>query len=458
MLRLLFSLTLLITVAGCVFDAADSARPGETAFGRRCGESASPPPSGQLPEGQRLAWPIGSQVWALVPPCETPYLVWEGAGAPFDLAWSRVGDRLAFRVGMNVLVRSTEDADEPVSFASDAGYDWTPDGRLMLYNGTGADGRVASVAGVATGETEQVAESYGLFALSPDGTALAYTSYEDCPPGSIPAGAPADFHCSSVSIADVDDQAEHRIASVEDMLAALPASVNRSLGLLGPVDLHWSAQGEYLTFSACGIAASGCVDSRYVFEVRADGRDLRYIGDFAWPVAWAPGDSRYVYVQQHGRSYDAYPRPIMLSAARLASSRSLSPDGVEDTEPAWSPSGNAIVFASAPSLRTPPCMACPPEAPEQGIWRSDLIGPRERKQLTSSPEWIDSSPQWSRDGAWIAFVRNGPAYVENEGYPKTELWLMREDGSDQHMVADLTETTPNPVPLEQWFDWWTPPG
>jgi Tol biopolymer transport system component len=148
----------------------------------------------------------------------------------------------------------------------------------------------------------------------------------------------------------------------------------------------------------------------------------------------------------------------MLSAAGLASSRSLSPDGVEDTEPAWSPSGNAIVFASAPSLRTPPCMACPPEAPEQGIWRSDLIGPRERKQLTSSPEWIDSSPQWSRDGAWIAFVRNGPAYVENEGYPKTELWLMREDGSDQHMVADLTETTPNPVPLEQWFDWWTPPG
>ena len=75
----------------------------------------------------------------------------------------------------------------------------------------------------------------------------------------------------------------------------------------------------------------------------------------------------------------------------------------------------------------------------------------ERRQLTSSP-------QWSLDGEWILFERRGPQYIENEGYPMTQLWLMRSDGSDQRMIADLSANGPRDIPLDLAYDWWTPPG
>lgn len=140
-------------------------------------------------------------------------------------------------------------------------------------------------------------------------------------------------------------------------------------------------------------------------------------------------------------------------------------------EPAWSPNGRLIAFAS---LRDGP----------SHIFVVDAGGKRTRR-LTSGSR-ADTHPSWSPDGRRIAFVRGGPGAVEvmnadgtnahrvtagsdDEGDPawspdgrwiaydrkipadvRSEVWLVHPDGSDQHR---LTSTGANSISPS-----WSPDG
>jgi dipeptidyl aminopeptidase/acylaminoacyl peptidase len=424
------------------------------AFGGRCdGAPAGAPEVGRLDAGQRLAWSDGTRVWALFADCSRPFLAWEGADEAAAVTWADDGTALAFLAGGRMQVRRVDGAAVQAAFDV-SNFRWLPDGRLFLVRPGSVEGGVGAVADPATGSAVDVVEAYTrLFAPSPGGSRVAYASYEDCPPGSIPPGAPADYHCSTIWLSGINGADQRQLVSIADLLAAVPDDVPLIQGIIVPVDLRWSSTGDWLMFRMCGISASLCMDERYVFEIRPDGTGLRYVSDSTGAIEWAPDGSRYVMVEEGGRYYDAYPRPLVLRAPGADGAEPLSPGDVEDREPAWSPDGGAIAFTSSPAIRTGVCQICPPEAPEQGIWSMRADG-TERRQLTSSPEWQDTAPRWSRDGEWILFLRQGPEYVQYEGYARTQLWVMRPDGSGQRMVADLSGVAPSDRGLA--YDWWTP--
>ncbi|MEX0750580.1 MAG: hypothetical protein WD359_07190, partial [Dehalococcoidia bacterium] len=318
-------------------------------------------------------------------------------------------------------------------------------------------GATLVVVHVASGE-ERVID--GALAFAAEGESIAY--WKDagaCPPEVLPqdlrkeGGTPIGRRCPRLAILPPGATDPSLTVDVTEMLAVMPDGVP-SLGLTSPGSIDWSPDREWIIFKMCGIAASGCVDTQHVFELHVGSGVLTYVGDTAGPIAWAPDSSSYVYVQSGGRPYDAYPRPMVVRRpGGLGDGDTISPSGVEDWQPAWSPDASAVVFTSFPSMRLGDCQVCAPEVPEEGIWTASLEA---RTQLTSSPEWVDSSPRWSGDGEWILFVRNGPEH-ESAGYPKTQLWIMRSDGSDQRMVLDLSGAGPHSFPLDYLYDWWTPP-
>jgi len=99
----------------------------------------------------------------------------------------------------------------------------------------------------------------------------------------------------------------------------------------------------------------------------------------------------------------------------------------------FSPDGRSIVFESI-------------RGASSHIWRVDPgFAP---VQLTSDPNFNDSTPRWSPDGQTIAFVRR-PANAPQPGAPGTRasLWLMSSDGANPRL---LVESAGNPM--------WMPSG
>lgn len=103
----------------------------------------------------------------------------------------------------------------------------------------------------------------------------------------------------------------------------------------------------------------------------------------------------------------------IFSADGKTKRRLIQPGGQYCFQPAWSPTGDRIAFASD---RDGNCEI-------YTIRRdgSDL------KKLTDEPG-VDSRPRWSPDGAWLAFTSNRSG--------REDLYLMRADGTDLRALTD----------------------
>ncbi|RLQ20382.1 hypothetical protein DWB85_17965 [Seongchinamella sediminis] len=99
----------------------------------------------------------------------------------------------------------------------------------------------------------------------------------------------------------------------------------------------------------------------------------------------------------------------------------------EDGKPAWSPDSTSLLYHSRRQR-------------EYNIYRYDLVTGNER-QLTDLPA-SDSNPVWSGDGSQISFLSTrGP-------YGRTQLFVMKEDGSDPRSITDGQSQVGDPV----WLD------
>jgi Tol biopolymer transport system component len=95
----------------------------------------------------------------------------------------------------------------------------------------------------------------------------------------------------------------------------------------------------------------------------------------------------------------------------------LTANTYADDDPAWSPDGTALAFASERSFYN------------VQIYVDDADGVR---PLGITDPWTDSeSPSWSPDGARIAFAGS----VSGEWWPDPEIWIMDTDGRN---VVNLT--------------------
>ena len=71
------------------------------------------------------------------------------------------------------------------------------------------------------------------------------------------------------------------------------------------------------------------------------------------------------------------------------------------------------------------------------IWIAPLDGSAEPRQFTSG-ERNDSSPRWSPDGRWLAFVSNRDG--EDEKKAKGQLYVMAADGGEPRKLTDGKES------------------
>jgi Tol biopolymer transport system component len=126
-----------------------------------------------------------------------------------------------------------------------------------------------------------------------------------------------------------------------------------------------------------------------------------------------------------------------------------TPTATAVTTLAAAPSPGATVAATA----TPGVTATPTVGPTAGlgklafvrdgdIWVLDVDSGQETRLTTDGQNWW---PQWSADGEWIAFQKRVP---QGEFETLTEVWTMREDGSDGTLVGESAMVGPIWAPSE----------
>ena len=121
---------------------------------------------------------------------------------------------------------------------------------------------------------------------------------------------------------------------------------------------------------------------------------------FQLEPAWSPDGKRIAFASRRdGRSH------IYVMEADGTGTKKLTSGKHTDETPSWSPDGRSIVFSRDTTLFM--------MTPTGG----DL------RRVTSALGGEEREPAWSPDGKWIAFVRRQP------GFTTREIWRMRPDGT-----------------------------
>jgi dipeptidyl aminopeptidase/acylaminoacyl peptidase len=165
----------------------------------------------------------------------------------------------------------------------------------------------------------------------------------------------------------------------------------------------------------------------------ADGRFLAFLGDAGDgnQIFWLRvGSARARAATRHGEAVEAF---------------------------AWAPGGNRFVFVAAePTAEGPdaPIVVRRNQAQRDGagllderrghLWIAEREGHGAAREITSGP-WEDSDPEFSPDGAWIAFV-SARQHPDEDLTDDTDIFLVRPDGAELHRWAG----TPGPDARPVW--------
>jgi len=204
------------------------------------------------------------------------------------------------------------------------------------------------------------------------------------------------------------------------------------------------ALGTALLLAACG-GGSDKADSDLVFVSTRDGDYAIYgmsasgggehrltdaQGDPSKPSglffqiepAWSPDGSTIAFASKRSGNFDLY-----AMSADGSGTRRLTSTKEDDTQPAWSPDGDRIAFARGAPSR---------------IFVMNADGSNAHRVTDEQAE--EGEPAWSPDGHSIAYVRREP------GSSIREVWLVGPDGSQRRRLTKLNGVAQAPA--------WSPNG
>jgi Tol biopolymer transport system component/imidazolonepropionase-like amidohydrolase len=339
---------------------------------------------------------------------------------PFDDRephWSPDGSAIAFSSDRSgnydiwVLTLATGDV-RPITTnaANDFFPSWSPDGREIAFVST----RTSSpgiYAATLDGHERLVAASAGTIGTpswSPDGKVLFSVIPQTALPPTTSAGAASGAPLASEEphllfdgrlIATGEDYFPFRaqwLSSDEFLYTADGQIKRRSLrtGELKSIDFTATLALSRPTYTR----------KRYDFDSTAEHRVLGIMR----PVV-SPDGSQLAFAALG----DLWTAPLR-DAKTPAHPTRITDDGFVDTDPAWSPDGTKIAFASD-------------RAGGMDIWVRDLRTSTDRR-LTTLPD-AEMAPAWSPDGKWIAFV-------SNQAYEQGELWIVSSEGGEPRRIHE----------------------
>jgi Tol biopolymer transport system component len=206
----------------------------------------------------------------------------------------------------------------------------------------------------------------------------------------------------------------------------------RSLGGLAAVAILAGCGGE--EEARPDLAFVSTRDGDYaIFEMNVDGgaqhrltpRDEVDVSSparlfFQVDPAWSPDGGRIAFASRRTGSFDIY-----VMKADGTGERRLTSGRQHDSHPTWSPDGTRIAFERGGNI-----FVMKADGSEVG--------------RVSDPTADEGQPAWSPDGEWIAYVRRTP------GTAARELWLMRPEGAERRALTSQNATVASPA--------WSPDG
>jgi TolB protein len=189
-------------------------------------------------------------------------------------------------------------------------------------------------------------------------------------------------------------------------------------GASGPTEIAFvsTRDGDYAIF---GMTVQGKSEHRLTDE-HADPSTPEGLY-FQIEPAWSPDGAKLAFAsKREGATH------IFVMNADGTGTRRLTSGRDDDSYPSWSPDGRSIVFSRG----------------GQDLYVIAAGGGTARRIDTD--EASEREPAWSPDGRWIAYSRREP------GTPIRELWLIRPDGTGRRQLTRLNAVSTSPA--------WSPDG
>lgn len=126
-----------------------------------------------------------------------------------------------------------------------------------------------------------------------------------------------------------------------------------------------------------------------------------------WQIepAWSPGGTKIAFASAR----TGEPHVYVMSADGTGTTQ-LTSGKTNDTHPTWSPDGTSIAFVRDGDIY---------------VMAADGSSPKRISDINAE----ESDPAWSPDGDWIAYIKRTP------GTPVQNLWLMHPDGSGRRALT-----------------------